>query len=67
MKKIDWKDIAIRAGKTFLQAFIGAIAIDITSMPQDTGILKDMLLAAVAAGISAVMNFTIKMLDDEYL
>ena len=28
MKRIDWKDIAKRAGKTFTQAFIASFGID---------------------------------------
>ena len=59
------KDIAIRAGKTFLQAFLGALTIDLATMPQDGSVWKDMLLAAIAAGISAVMNFAITMLNDD--
>lgn len=66
MKKPNWKDIAVRAGKTFLQAFLGALTIDLTTMPQNSSVLRDMLLAAMAAGISAVMNFAITMLNDDY-
>lgn len=65
MKKPNWKDIAVRAGKTFLQAFLGALTIDLTTMPQNSSVLRDMLLAALAAGISAVMNFAITMLNDD--
>ena len=60
------KDIAVRAGKTFLQAFLGALTIDLTTMPQDGSVWKDMIIAALAAGISAVMNFAITMLNDDY-
>lgn len=66
MKNPNWKDIAVRAGKTFLQAFLGALTIDLTTMPQNSSVLRDMLLAALAAGISAVMNFAITMLNDDY-
>ena len=57
--KTKWKDIAIRAGKTFIQAFLGAITID-----QSFG--RDMVLSAVAAGVSAVMNVIIVALGEDY-
>lgn len=59
------KDIGIRAGKTFLQAFLAALTVDLASPPTDGSVWKDMLLAAAAAGISAAMNFVINMLDNE--
>lgn len=47
------KDIVVRAAKTFVQAFIASIAVaNIT----DTSNLKAVLVAAVAAGVSAVWN-----------
>ena len=60
MKK-NLKDILIRAFKTFIQGFLGALAVtlpnaDITS----TEVLKSLLIGALAGGISAVMNFVIK-------
>lgn len=64
--KSKWKDIGIRAGKTFLQAFLGAITIDVTMMTADRSVWRSMLLAAVAAGISAVMNTAIAALKDDY-
>lgn len=59
MKK-DFKDIIIRAIKTFVQGFLGALAVtlpnaDITS----TEMLKSLLIGAIASGISAVMNIFI--------
>lgn len=61
-----WKDIAIRAGKTFLQAFLGAITVDATVMTADRSVWRSMLLAAAAAGFSAVMNMAINALKDDY-
>lgn len=67
-KKLNskWKDIAIRAGKTFLQAFLGSITVDITTMNADSSVWRSMLLAASAAGISAVMNSALAALNDDY-
>lgn len=63
MKK-EWKDIAKRAGKTFVQAFVGAISIEQLSGIMDIKSFKtvmySMLMAGVAAGVSAVWNMVIK-------
>ena len=61
-----WKDIGIRAGKTFLQAFLGALTVDVTMMTADRSVWRSMLLAAVAAGVSAVMNTILAALKDDY-
>lgn len=58
------KDIAIRALKTFIQGFLGALAVtlqgaDLTSQE----VVKSLLIGAVAGGISAVMNLTITYLE----
>ena len=60
----NWKDILVRAGKTFIQGFLGALAITLpNSNFSDMTILKSILIGAVAAGISAVMNYTIQILE----
>jgi len=47
--------LAIRALKTFVQTFLSALAVSATTVVNlETG--KAVLIAAVAAGISAVMN-----------
>lgn len=60
MRKIDWKDVGKRAGKTFVQAFAAAISIDqlagITDVESAKAILRSMFIAGAAAGISAVWN-----------
>lgn len=60
MKKMDWKDIAKRAGKTFVQAFIASFGIDrlaeITDLESAKAVLYPMLISCVAAGVSAVWN-----------
>lgn len=58
------KDILIRALKTFIQGFLGALAVslpnaDLTNM----AVLKSLLIGAIAAGISAVMNLIINLIN----
>lgn len=59
-KKIDWKDVGRRAGKTFVQAFVATISIEqfaaITDAESAKVILRSMLIAGVSAGVSAVWN-----------
>lgn len=66
MKKIKskWKDISVRACKTFLQAFLASITIDAASL-SDFKLWKPILISAVAAGLSAVMNLIIIALSDD--
>ena len=60
MKKMDWKDIVKRAGKTFTQAFIASFGIDrmaeITDLESAKAVLYPMLISCAAAGLSAVWN-----------
>lgn len=53
---VDYKDILIRAGKTFLQAFLAVIATGIAGV---TGFdaLGTLALAGLTAGIAAVVSF----------
>lgn len=55
MNKVIVKDIAIRALKTFVQAFLASVAIGVTTV-QDVSTLKALLIAGLSAGISAVWN-----------
>ena len=58
------KDILIRAGKTFIQGFLGALAVTLPSSDfSDMSVVKSLLIGAIAGGISAVMNLIIKMLN----
>lgn len=60
------KDILIRAGKTFIQGFLGALAVTLpTSDFENTAVLKSLLIGALAGGISAVMNLIINMLNKD--
>lgn len=57
------KDILIRALKTFIQGFLGALAVTLpTTDLTNTEIVKSVLIGAVAGGISAVMNLIITLL-----
>ena len=57
-----WKDIASRAAKTFLQAFIASIPVDAALLGSGWNVWRATLLSAAAAGISAVMNFILAAL-----
>lgn len=63
MTKEKIKDILARAGKTFIQAFIGSITIDgffgVTDFDAIKKIALSMLVAGVAAGVSAVWNMVL--------
>lgn len=60
------KDILIRAGKTFIQGFLGALAVTLpNSNFSDMSVVKSLLIGAVAGGISAVMNLVINLLNKE--
>lgn len=67
MTKEKIKDIAIRALKTFVQAFISALSIDALIGITDFSALKkaavSVLIAAVAAGVSTVWNMATDMLN----
>ena len=67
MTKEKIKDIITRASKTFIQAFIGSITIDgffgVTDFDAIKRIGLSILVAGVAAGVSAVWNM---MLDFIY-
>jgi hypothetical protein len=58
------KDILIRAGKTFIQGFLGALAVTLPNSDfSNMQVVKSLLIGAVAGGISAVMNLIINMLN----
>jgi len=60
-----WKDIAVRAFKTFLQAFLASIPVDAALIGGGWNVWRAALLSAAAAGISAVMNFILTMLRSD--
>ena len=66
MKKLDWKDIGVRALKTFVQAFIPCIIAALTTADWATvdkefwvRLLLGVIVPAAASGISAVWNTVI--------
>ena len=62
MKKIDWKDILIRAVKTFLEA---ALAYMIATMQNGLDFSKAVILGALAAGITALLNYFYALLKND--
>lgn len=68
-----WPDWAIRAAKTFVQAFLGVLIPAVVGvlnggLPVDWGAAKitiaSALMAALAAGISAVWNIALEVHGD---
>ena len=51
--KPQLKDIAVRAGKTFIQAFIASLAV---ATQTDFSNYRAVLIAAASAGVSAAWN-----------
>ena len=60
-----WKDIAVRAAKTFLQAFLASIPVDAALLSGGWNVWRAVLMSAAAAGISAVMNFILSLLNSQ--
>lgn len=56
------KDILIRAGKTFIQGFLGALVITAGADLTNVYVLKSILIGALAGGISALMNYILNLL-----
>ena len=69
MDKIIIKDIAVRALKTFVQAFLSAVSVDALLGVTDFDALKrigiSMLIAGTAAGISAVWNAALEAANNK--
>ena len=60
----DIKDIIVRALKTFIQGFLGALAVTLPNSDfSDLSVLKSLLIGAIAAGISAVMNLILNYIN----
>lgn len=53
---INWKDIAIRALKTFVQAFLAVLVAGVATV-DNLDALVALLVAGLAAGISALQNW----------
>lgn len=56
---VNWKDVAVRAIKTFVEAFVAFVGAELAGMDLfaiDKGMWAAVGLSAAAAGISAVWN-----------
>lgn len=65
MKNVDWKDVGIRALKTFIQTFVAVFGQDLIGVNLFDGTMTDvmwagMFLSALAAAASAVWNGVIE-------
>lgn len=65
--KAKWKDILVRAGKTALQTFLGAIPFTSATFSGGKAVWMPIVISAASAGISAGMNVIIAALSDDYL
>lgn len=63
------KDIFIRAVKTFFQGFLGALTVTLpataTTDLTNESIIISLLIGGVAAGLSAVMNLILSLLNEK--
>ena len=69
LRKANWKDIAIRASKTFVEAFLSYITIDgifeITDLTAAKRFLLTTGISALAAGVSAVWNLIMEIVSQK--
>lgn len=59
MKNVNWKDVAVRAFKTFAEAFVAFVMAEVSGaelFTMDKGMWIAVGISAAAAGISAVWN-----------
>ncbi len=60
------KDILIRAGKTFIQGFLGYISIKIVTLDiNSVSAIKALVIGALSAGYSAEMNLILTVIRSE--
>ena len=58
------RNILERAGKTFIEAFIGALAITLPNADlTDKSVLYSVIVGAIATGISALLNLILNYVD----
>ena len=57
------KDIIIRAAKTFIQAFLGAVTVDsaINKSEDLKSVFLSLTVAGISAGVSAVWNMLLNI------
>ena len=59
MKNVNWKDVAVRALKTFAEAFVAFVMAEVSGaelFTMDRGMGIAVGISAAAAGVSAVWN-----------
>lgn len=54
------KDVVVRSAKTFIQAFLATLSVQVVSIDSWDAI-KPVIVASVAAGVSAVWNTALEM------
>ena len=60
------RDIFIRAIKTFIQGFLGALVVSLPNSDLTSSeVLKSLLIGALAGGISCLMNFILNLMKKE--
>lgn len=65
-KKYSGKEIFERASKTFIQGFIGSLAITLPNTDFTTkGVWQSVLIGALASGLSALMNYFSNLLNED--
>ena len=66
MKKINWKDIAIRCLKTFIQGVVAYLAVSISTTDfTDKEAIKGLIIGTIASGVSALMNIINSLLKGD--
>lgn len=59
MKNINWNDVAVRAFKTFVEAFVVCVGAELSGMDLfaiDKHMWAAVVISAASAGVSAVWN-----------
>lgn len=59
MKNVDWKDVVVRAIKTFVEAVVAFASTELAGVDlfaAEQGFWPALAISAVAAGVSAVWN-----------
>ncbi len=60
------KDIAERAIKTFIQGFLGSLAVLLPNSDySDLSVLKSVIIGALAGGLSALMNLLLNYINKD--
>lgn len=69
IKKIDWLNVAERVVKTFVEAFVAAVAasgiFDIADVKSLKSALVSTAIAGISAGVAALWNLLAEVLKSE--